>query len=318
MANGAVLLKWRDRNWAEHGHYVYRSTTPMDINNLPSPIGTLLPNQYEYIDYDVIADQTYYYRIGAFRNNDVSVSNEIEVVAAPSNTGPGPVDFIGGDESHGFYGEVPSSEFITGDALASAIGLTAGVSQFSDTPWLKYSLNDEIIFIPKKPIRHSVSWENIYQAGAVYGTNDFGLNPYGGNRTQDAMVTIDGFDFKVTLLKGANVDPAPNTTGFDVAWTHDSEWNKLLYPVHSGVHTESSNPSNPSEPYNQWASYSDDDLLVHRDFGTGSYCWTQERHSGDATFRVFRGTYGVSYANRSNVSSANSYVGFRPALRLAR
>ncbi len=85
MANGAVLLKWRDRNWAEHGHYIYRSTTPMDINNLPSPIETLLPNEYEYIDYDVIADQTYYYRIGAFRNNDVSVSDEIEVIATPSD-----------------------------------------------------------------------------------------------------------------------------------------------------------------------------------------------------------------------------------------
>ncbi len=83
MANGAVLLKWRDRNWAEQGHYVYRSDTPMDINNLPSPIGTLTFNQYQYIDYDVIADQTYYYRIGAFRNNDVSVSEEIKVVATP-------------------------------------------------------------------------------------------------------------------------------------------------------------------------------------------------------------------------------------------
>ncbi len=51
MANGAVLLKWRDRNWAEHGHYIYRSTTPMDINNLPSPIGTLLPNQLATIEF---------------------------------------------------------------------------------------------------------------------------------------------------------------------------------------------------------------------------------------------------------------------------
>ncbi len=84
MANGAVLLKWRDRNWAEQGHYVYRSTSPMDINNLPDPIHTMAPNRYQYIDYDVIADQTYYYRIGAFRNNDVSVSDEIKVVATPN------------------------------------------------------------------------------------------------------------------------------------------------------------------------------------------------------------------------------------------
>ncbi len=318
MANGAVLLKWRDRNWAEQGHYIYRSMAPMDINNLPSPIGTLPPNRYEYIDYEVIADQTYYYRIGVYRNNDVSVSDEIEVVAAPINNGPGPVNFIGGDQSHGFFGEISSSEFITGDALAAAIGLTTGTSQYSDTPWLKYSLNDEIIFIPKKPIRHTVSWEQIYQVGAIYGTDDFGLHPYGGNRTQDAMVTIDGFDFRVTLLKGGNVDPVPNSTGYDVDWTHGSEWNKLLYPVHSGIHTTSSNPSNPSEPYNQWASYSDEDLLVHRNYGNGSYCWTQEAHLGSVNLRVYRGNVGVSYANRSDAYSTSTSYGLRPALRLVR
>jgi len=84
MANGAIRLTWRDRNWAEQGHYIYRSQTPMNVNNLPNPIDTLDGNVTEYIDYDVITDQTYYYRIGAYRNNDVMISDEIEVVANPS------------------------------------------------------------------------------------------------------------------------------------------------------------------------------------------------------------------------------------------
>jgi len=83
MNEGAIRLTWRDRNWAEQGHYIYRSDTPMDVNNLPNPIDTIDGNVTEYIDYDVIVDQTYYYRIAAFRNNDVLVSDEIEVIATP-------------------------------------------------------------------------------------------------------------------------------------------------------------------------------------------------------------------------------------------
>lgn len=56
----------------------------MDVNNLPNPIDTVDGNVTEYIDYNVIVDQIYYYRIGAYRNNDVMISDEIEVVATPT------------------------------------------------------------------------------------------------------------------------------------------------------------------------------------------------------------------------------------------
>ena len=318
MANGAIRLTWRDRNWAEQGHYIYRSQTPMNVNNLPNPLTTVDGNVTEYIDYDVIADQTYYYRIGAYRNNDVMVSDEIEVVATPINLGPGSVDLIGGDMTAGFFGEVSSNELITGDDLATQLGITQGTSQYSTEPWLKFALDDEIIYVPKKPLRHSISWEHIYQAGAVYGTDDFGNNPSGGDRLQDARVTIDGFEFKVTLLKGANSDPTADESGFDIPLTHNSEWNRLMYPIHSGVHTRADNPSSPSTPYNQWASYSDSDILVHRDFGNGSYNWTQETHGGSDSYRLRRGYIGVTVVYRTTTTYASSDYGWRPALRLVR
>ena len=47
----------------------------------------------------------------------------------------------------------------------------------SDTPWIKYIWKGKICFYPLKPIRHSTTWDAIYNAGAVYGTGDEGLSP---------------------------------------------------------------------------------------------------------------------------------------------
>jgi len=232
--------------------------------------------------------------------------------------GHGSTTLIGGDATWGFYGEVASTDFITGDALASAIGLSAGTSQNSTSDWLKFASNGQVILVPKLTFRHSTSWEHIYQAGAVYGDDTNGSNPSGTARLQDAVVTIDGFDYRVRLLRGAATDPvAGNPYGYDIPEGYGSEWNRLFYPIHSGVHTDSSNPTphtDPNaDPYGSWASYSDADLLVHNSFGNGSYSWTQE--STDS-YRVFRGHNGVSYFTRRTAASAVTYGGWRPALEL--
>lgn len=182
--------------------------------------------------------------------------------------------------------------------------------------WLKFDLDGEIIFIPKKPLRHTVSWEVIYQVGAVYGTDNNGSNPSGGNRKQDATVIINGNTYRVTLLRGANNDPTAKGHGYDKPWTDASEWNRLMYSVHSGVHTNSSNPSYASVPYNVWDSYSDDDLLVHCDFGNGIYSWTQETSGDDSASRIFRGDYGVTSVGRYKSTNSTISYGWRPALRL--
>jgi len=314
---GGIKLQWKDRNFSEEQHRIYKSSTPMTLGMLPSPIATLGSNITEYIDYDVIEGNTYYYRISAVRGNDEAVSDELMMVAEELNLGPGPIELIAGDMTAGFFGEVPTSELITGDDLATAIGLTAGTSQFSNEPWLKFALDDNIIYVAKKPYRHTVSWENIYQAGAVYGTNDNGYNPSGGNRLQDANITVDGFSLDVTLLRGTNTDPAIFTSnGFDMDYTHTSEWNRLMYPIHSGIHTDSRNPSTPSIPYAQWATYSDGDLIVDYRTGNGSYSWVQETQNTDTTLRFFRGYTGVTYVARSTTTNADSNLGWRPALRL--
>lgn len=103
---------------------------------------------------------------------------------------PGGKHLVAGNKNVGFYGFVKPSEFKTfngdetkpfnGNNLASAIGIAGGTPLFSDTQWLKFSYRGKVQFIPMKPLRYGVSWDEIYRRGAVYGTNTIGSLPPGG------------------------------------------------------------------------------------------------------------------------------------------
>jgi len=96
------------------------------------------------------------------------------------STSPGGKFLEGGTTDAGFLGFVPASNFITGSNLASAIGLSNGTLQNSDTPWLKYMYNGKICFTPLKTHRHSTTWDAIYNTGSVFGTGDEGILPVAG------------------------------------------------------------------------------------------------------------------------------------------
>lgn len=263
----------------------------------------------------------------AVRLHDGSTPGGYEIVGqqAYEPVGHGSTTLVGGDATWGFYGEVASTDFITGDALATEIGLSAGTSQNSTSDWLKFASNGSVILVPKKTFRYAVSWEHLYQAGAVYGDDTNGSNPSGTARLQDAVVTIDGFDYRVRLLRGAASDPTVQGAdgswhGYDIDLSHGSEWNRLFYPIHSGTHHEYNNPTTHTDPnadpFGSWASYSDSDLLVHNSFGNGSYSWTQETSGDNNAYRVARGYTGVSYFNRHTATYMGTAGGWRPALEL--
>ena len=93
---------------------------------------------------------------------------------------PGSKYLLAGDRTNGYFGIVQSSEFITGNDLATALGITAGTSINSDTPWLKLVRDGKIEFYPLLPLRHSITHNDIYNAGAVFGTGDEGVLPPNG------------------------------------------------------------------------------------------------------------------------------------------
>lgn len=130
---------------------------------------------------------------------------------------PGPKQLVAGDDMAGYYGTLPGTDFITGDLLATTIGISAGTSINSTTDWLKFSYNGKTLFVPKLPLRHGLSWDDINLHGAVFGT---------------AKLAIKGRLYKVRLMKGSNVDPYTGPNGAsDPEQTWTSEYNRLMYRV---------------------------------------------------------------------------------------
>lgn len=203
-----------------------------------------------------------------------------------------------------FIGEVPSAEFITGTALAAAIGLTAGVPQNSDAGWLKFAdtVDGKTKYISKKPMRHTVSWDALNARGAVFGTT---------------TVVINGDTYKVRLLKGIIADTLVGTSsGYDLPSSHGCEWNRLLYHVSAKPFGHASNTlQSEGITEGDWASYSEVDLVTHYTHGRGSYNWCQETGT-DPTTRVYRGYAGVSHTNQTTSSNASVNRGWRPVLEL--
>ena len=219
---------------------------------------------------------------------------------------PGERKLLKGTMDAGWFGEVASNDFISGDALASILGITAGTSQYSNEPWLKFAYEGDVYLIAKKTFRHSISWDQINAANAVYG---------------DKKVSIKGKNYEVMLPRGTgkDVQPYPRTmiAGYDGSANHNSMWNALMLPIHAKAPSSWAYPNNVKSPTNNWGcSYSDNDLQTNSSAGNGSYTWCQETVANSASCRLVRGYYGVSSSNYGGSSDAGSNVGWRPVLKI--
>lgn len=214
---------------------------------------------------------------------------------------PGPKALRGGNLQAGFFGEVLASNFITGDELARRIGLTAGTSQYSNEPWLKFVYLGKIEFVAKKPFRHSIAWDDINAVGAVFG---------------DKRININGKTYKVRLMKGKTEGKQSDQSAYKGTINHGSEWNKLMLPIHANAPSNWRYKDNVNSPTEKWSvGYMDADLMTYFDAGNGSYSLCQE-YGESSSYRLHRGYIGVSSSNSTYPSNSDTTHGWRPILEL--
>jgi hypothetical protein len=189
----------------EEGVRIYRATAPIANNALPAPLATLPAGTKQYIDTTAVRGTLYYYRFAAFKGTDELISpNKCVKAIAPEDTGPGPKILKMGDWDLGYFGYCTSTEFMTYGSLCGALGIATG-TEVADVGWLKVAYKGKVLFIARSGIRHSVNYNELYQAGAVFGTNDNGaVVPTGATATnQYRPVNVGDFTFTPRLLKGA-------------------------------------------------------------------------------------------------------------------
>lgn len=211
------------------------------------------------------------------------------------NSGPGTQWLIAGDMDAGFFGEVSSGALIGESALSKAVGLNRGIPLEENPGWLKFIYEGKIIYIAKRPLRYSTSWEDLYQAGLVYGTPGPGSAPSPSDRPayQLRVVTKGEWFLKVRLATGGG--KTPTVVG--------GEWDNLLLRV------SENDPS--GKP---WAEYTNVDLHIVRAGQPGSQTLVMER---DTTAKSR--SYG-SITDLRNVTliDNSTTIGWRPALELIR
>ena len=179
--------------------------------------------------------------------NSLSFSGNKLIVSAPSedhadNTDAGAVYIYEiGDPPpapaalYEYYETVTSSNFITGDALASSLSLTSGTSINSNTNWLKFLSNGKVVYVAQKPIRYNISWNDINSVDAIDGT---------------AIVTIGANNYKVRLLAGATSDPVDTSIVGNEAIR--SEWNRLMLPIREKAPSSFGSSSTILQPTEDW------------------------------------------------------------------
>ena len=140
-----------------------------------------------------------------------------------SSGSPGLSRALKGDADWGFLGFVQPSEFgkinpatdnldFSNDNLRSVISV-GGTNEYGDPPWMKFMFDGKVLFVPLKPLSRSTSWNEIYDAGCVYGTGDQGILPPNGRAGHEIQITANN---KVTNTSGDNLaDP-----GDRIGWQH--------------------------------------------------------------------------------------------------
>jgi hypothetical protein len=213
---------------------IYRGTAPLDRSNLSGALVSLTAGETTWTDNTALRGTTYYYVFETISATDRVVSPNYQIVTVPRR-GAGPNVLQAGDYNYGYFGTISSASFINGPALKAAVNLGVGTIVSASPRWHKYARNGKVIFVPEGPLTAAtVSWQALYNAGLVFGSNDNGPYNAGANVNQNVQVTIGADTYRVRLMRGYNDDYStfpPATTVAEPVETFTCEWDDFVYPM---------------------------------------------------------------------------------------
>ena len=163
---------------------------------------------------------------------DRAVSPNYRIQAVP-RLGPGPSELKYGDYNLGYFGSIPSSDFINTGNLRAAVNFQVGLGTNLAPTWHKYARNGKIYFVPNTCLGQSVAWSQIYNAGLVFGVagpgdHRNGLAPIDQLKT----VNIGSDTFIVRCMKGYSDDVTRIVpANADDPTEYVNEYSDFIYPL---------------------------------------------------------------------------------------
>ena len=207
-----ITLNWVDEGVAVDNYVVYRSLTPIAIDNLPAPLAILSGNQKTYTDTQVNKNTLYCYRVSGKKGGEEAVSTQYKVSCVPY-TGPGPDKIIIGDWEAGLFGTVALGELIDPALLAARVMPDVTVTQKNlATVWWKMAYQGRVVFFPDDTLLSGIGWDGLYARGLVYGDTPVAdiqpeVKAKYGEVTQNRRLLIGEHEYIVRLV-GSRLDPA--------------------------------------------------------------------------------------------------------------
>ncbi|QVW28675.1 putative virion structural protein [Erwinia phage pEa_SNUABM_8] len=229
----ALKLKWKNPNKGATTVDIYRGDTANV--DLTTPLVSLLAGELEWIDTTALFGKTYYYVWAVNTANDRVVSRP-QKIEVNDRQGPGPNLLMHGSESYGYFGTVPSADFVNSSAIFAALKSMSGIPNNIIYPtWHKFIRNGKVLFVPDNRIG-DVTWNNLYAAGAVYGTNDNGPSNSPGNVNQLCTFELNGDLFLVRAPKAVPDGMVWDNTAVDLdtlpaAKDIYSEYEDIFFPL---------------------------------------------------------------------------------------
>lgn len=228
-----IKLSWVNPNQVYDEIKVFRSESPIDKQNLPEPIATLTQiGVNEFVDTGLVQGNRYYYALRIAYGTDYIVSDAIATQAL-HYTGPLGQELLFGDMDLGYFGYGTNSEFLPSAQYQPFFNniLTAGTWTNVNHVWHKFAYKGKILIVPGGAIKYNLSWNQLYNAGLVYG-DDIPEWEVGGV-DQNVKITVGQDVFKVRLFKGSDSRVLPSF----------SSWIVTANSTHYIYNTTLSNPN---------------------------------------------------------------------------
>ncbi|QVW55797.1 hypothetical protein pEaSNUABM9_00216 [Erwinia phage pEa_SNUABM_9] len=146
-------------------------------------------------------------------------SYQTEQIGYYPNSGPGPKYLLAGNTTMGYFGRVTTAELYTRAEFVAASQLTGHTTYSGGTEgWYKFFYQGTVFYFPVSPTGSNVSWQMLYQAGLVYGTDDTGKYPAGTPVNQSKIMTLTKSEgrfylrIRLPTISLQDPDPSPNGT----------------------------------------------------------------------------------------------------------